>query len=52
MSQGDFKKGLRRPVNFKKGLCRMSLKPKNGCVTLSILGDLHPERSLLVVKGN
>ena len=34
----DFKKGPCHPVEFKKRPCRMSLKPKNGCVALSILG--------------
>ena len=35
-------KGLYRPVDFKKGPCHMSLRPKNGCVAQSILGVYYP----------
>ena len=38
MSHVDYKKGQCRPVEFKKHPCRMSLRPKKGCVALSILG--------------
>ena len=34
----DFKKGPCRPVDFKKWSSRMSLRSKNGCVAVSILG--------------
>ena len=34
----DFQKMLCRPVKSKKEPCRKSLRPKNGCVALSILG--------------
>ena len=33
-----FKEGPCSPVELKKRLCPMSLRPKNGCVALSILG--------------
>ena len=38
----DYKKSSCRPVKFKKITCRMSLKPKKGCVALSILGVYTP----------
>ena len=34
----DFKKVQRCHVDFKKVLCRMSLRPQKGCVDMSILG--------------
>ena len=34
----EFKKGLSRPVDFKKRQCHISLRPKKGCVAVSILG--------------
>ena len=37
-SHVDYKKSPCRPVKFKKITCRLSLKPKKGCVALSILG--------------
>ena len=33
-----FKKASCRPVDFKKVPCRMSQRPKKGCVAVSILG--------------
>ena len=38
----EFKKSSRRPVDFKESSCRMSLKPKKGCVAMSILGVYTP----------
>ena len=38
----DFKKASCRHVSFKKVPWRMSLKPKKGCVTMSILGVYTP----------
>ena len=40
----EFKKQSCRPVKFKKQPCRMSLRPKKGRVTVSILGVHPPQR--------
>ena len=41
MSHVDYKKWLCGPGDFKKVLCRLSLRPKKGCVIVSILGVYH-----------
>ena len=57
MSRVEYKKWLCRPVEFKKTSshhvdfkkvpCRMSLKPKKGCFTMSILGVCTHNKRLI-----
>ena len=42
----EFKKTSCRHVEFKKVPCRMSLKPKKGCVAVSNFRGLHPQTTL------
>ena len=44
---GDFKKLSCRPVDFKKVPCRLSLRPKNGRVAVSILRVHAPKSDYL-----
>ena len=42
-----FRKTLCRPVDFKKTLCCMSLRPNKGHVAVLILGVFTPKRFVL-----